>query len=110
VTWSQGQQRWVKDPPDQPGYNFVWSPQWQVQMHQPETWGWVQFSTTQGEVHVHARLAAPPAAYWGCGYFIADPVLPISEDKGLGVVTGALSVIPLHSMCGAEYCEDSVMP
>jgi hypothetical protein len=52
VTWSEGQQRWVKDPADQPGYNFVWSPQWQVQMHQPETWGWLQFSTTPGGLHV----------------------------------------------------------
>lgn len=52
VTWSEGQQRWVKDPPDQPGYNFVWSSQWQVQMHQPETWGWLQFSTTPGKLHV----------------------------------------------------------
>jgi hypothetical protein len=48
VTWSEQQQRYVKEPPDQPGYNFVWSPQWQVQMHQPETWGYVQFSTATG--------------------------------------------------------------
>lgn len=49
VTWSAEQQRYVKEPADQPGYNFVWSPQWQVQMHQPETWGYLQFSTTPGD-------------------------------------------------------------
>ncbi|MBI3466517.1 MAG: carbohydrate-binding family 9-like protein, partial [Planctomycetes bacterium] len=25
--------------------NWVWSPQWTVNMHRPETWGYVQFST-----------------------------------------------------------------
>ena len=49
VTWSDEQQRYVKQPPDRPGYNWVWSPQWQVQMHQPETWGYVQFTDTKGE-------------------------------------------------------------
>jgi hypothetical protein len=49
VTWSEDQQRYVKQPPDQPGYNWVWSPQWQVAMHQPETWGYVQFEDTPGE-------------------------------------------------------------
>jgi hypothetical protein len=34
----------LQDPPDQPGYNWVWAPQWQVQMHQPETWGYLQFA------------------------------------------------------------------
>jgi hypothetical protein len=48
VTWSEEQHRYVKTPPDQPGYNWVWSPQWQVQMHQPETWGYVQFDDTPG--------------------------------------------------------------
>lgn len=48
VTWSDQQQRYVKEPTDQPGYNFVWSPQWQVQMHQPETWGFLQFTDALG--------------------------------------------------------------
>lgn len=48
VTFSEQEQRYVKDPLDQPGYNFVWSPQWQVQMHQPETWGYLQFEGTPG--------------------------------------------------------------
>lgn len=38
----------VQDPADQPGYNWVWSPQWQVAMHQPETWGYLQFADTPG--------------------------------------------------------------
>jgi hypothetical protein len=25
--------------------NWVWSPQWKINMHRPETWGYVQFST-----------------------------------------------------------------
>lgn len=30
-----------------PEHNWVWSPQGVVAMHQPETWGYVQFSTTK---------------------------------------------------------------
>jgi hypothetical protein len=39
----------LQDPPNQPGYNWVWAPQWQVQMHQPETWGYLQFSDMPAE-------------------------------------------------------------
>jgi hypothetical protein len=30
-----------------PEYNWVWSPQGVIAMHQPETWGYVQFSTSE---------------------------------------------------------------
>ncbi|QZT36838.1 carbohydrate-binding family 9-like protein [Halosquirtibacter xylanolyticus] len=37
-----------------PEHNWVWSPQGVIAMHQPETWGLVQFSNeTQGEVAFH---------------------------------------------------------
>ena len=29
-----------------PEYNWVWSPQWVINMHEPEHWGFVKFSTT----------------------------------------------------------------
>lgn len=61
VTWDDQQQRYIKDPADQPGYNFVWSPQWQVQMHQPETWGYLQFSSTPGEPHQVKLKAVKPS-------------------------------------------------
>ena len=33
-----------------PEYNWVWSPQWKISMHEPELWGYVYFSTkTVGE-------------------------------------------------------------
>lgn len=67
VTWSEEQQRYNKEPPDQPGYNFVWAPQWQVQMHQPETWGYVQFSTSSG--------GCVPATVWSWGLHGAGGVL-----------------------------------
>jgi hypothetical protein len=31
--------------PDRPEYNWVWSPQGVVDMHRPETWGYVQFTS-----------------------------------------------------------------
>ncbi|GBF90662.1 hypothetical protein Rsub_03234 [Raphidocelis subcapitata] len=43
VKWDAKAGRYAKDPPNQEPYNFVWSPQYQVAMHQPETWGYVQF-------------------------------------------------------------------
>lgn len=33
--------------PNRPEDNWVWSPQWTVNMHRPETWGYVQFSTAK---------------------------------------------------------------
>jgi hypothetical protein len=37
-----GQYRKVKGKPED---NWVWSPQWVIDMHRPELWGYVQFST-----------------------------------------------------------------
>ncbi len=40
--------------------NWVWSPQWVVDMHRPETWGYVQFSTRKpGKEQFH------PDPAWG---------------------------------------------
>ena len=40
--------------------NWVWSPQGVVDMHRPETWGFVQFSTAQpGSVSFHPDPAGP---------------------------------------------------
>ncbi len=46
--------------PDTPEHNWVWSPQGAVDMHRPERWGYVQFST------------APP----GTAVFRPDPSAP----------------------------------
>ncbi|GAX79277.1 hypothetical protein CEUSTIGMA_g6717.t1 [Chlamydomonas eustigma] len=45
VTWDKENKVYVKDPPDQSKNNWVWSPQWEVNMHKPELWGYVQFSS-----------------------------------------------------------------
>lgn len=31
--------------PNQPEHNWVWSPQWAIDMHRPEWWGYVEFVT-----------------------------------------------------------------
>lgn len=72
VTWSEEQQRYVKEPPDQPGYNWVWSPQWQVQMHQPETWGFVQFSTVSVEEAAASPASFTPEATWPARALLMD--------------------------------------
>ncbi len=30
--------------PERPEHNWVWSPQWQIDMHQPEHWGYLEFA------------------------------------------------------------------
>jgi hypothetical protein len=52
-----------KKVPDRPEDNWVWSPQGVVDMHRPERWGFVQFST-----------AAP-----GSAQFHPDPALPARD-------------------------------
>ena len=47
--------------PATPEDNWVWSPQWVVDMHQPEMWGYVQLST-KTEGHVAFR----PDPSWPC--------------------------------------------
>ena len=42
VTWDPERGAYFKDPPDQNESNWVWSPQWEVAMHKPELWGYVQ--------------------------------------------------------------------
>jgi hypothetical protein len=49
--------------PGRPEHNWVWSPQGVIDMHRPEKWGYVQFST------------APP----GRAKFRPDPTLPVRE-------------------------------
>jgi hypothetical protein len=36
----EGQYRKI---PDRPEHNWVWSPQWMIDMHQPEHWGYLEF-------------------------------------------------------------------
>ncbi len=57
---SGGQYRKV---PKTPEDNWVWSPQWAIDMHRPEHWGYVQFS------------AAPP----GQAVFLPDAAGPIRD-------------------------------
>ncbi|KAL6745800.1 hypothetical protein V8C86DRAFT_2966537, partial [Haematococcus lacustris] len=50
VEWDEGAGAYRKQPAEQQEDNWVWSPQWAIAMHQPETWGYLQFGP------------APPAA------------------------------------------------
>lgn len=48
--WSEEEGRYVKEPMDQSESNWVWSPMYEVAMHKPELWGYVQFSSKRGHV------------------------------------------------------------
>ncbi len=46
--------------PNTPEDNWVWSPQGVIDMHRPETWGYVQFSTAQpGKARFHPDVTYP---------------------------------------------------
>lgn len=46
--------------PNRPEHNWVWSPQGVIDMHQPERWGYVQFSAAPtGRVAFHPDPSAP---------------------------------------------------
>jgi hypothetical protein len=46
--------------PDRPEHNWVWSPQGAIDMHRPERWGYLQFSTGKpGEVAFQPDPAGP---------------------------------------------------
>uniref|UniRef100_A0A383VZY3 Carbohydrate-binding domain-containing protein n=1 Tax=Tetradesmus obliquus TaxID=3088 RepID=A0A383VZY3_TETOB len=83
VTWDEQLQTYVKEPADQPGYNWVWAPQWQVQMHQPETWGYLQFSDAYAELHTLGSSNSDSSSGGGdskarscADEFVADPTWP----------------------------------
>jgi len=46
---------WYQKIKGKPEDNWVWSPQWVVDMHRPETWGYVQFSTQKPGTKVAFR-------------------------------------------------------
>lgn len=43
--------------PDRPEHNWVWSPQWQINMHCPEFWGFLVFADEKSVAH-------PQPTYW----------------------------------------------
>ena len=56
--------------PGRPEHNWVWSPQWAIDMHRPELWGYVQFSTkTAGPVRMAADASWPARAWLHTVYY-----------------------------------------
>lgn len=60
IDLSNGQYQKV---PGNPEDNWVWTPQWAVNMHRPETWGFVQFSTGAPGMATYRPDPADPARY-----------------------------------------------
>lgn len=50
--------------PGRPEHNWVWSPQYTVNMHRPETWGYIEFRNARGSVR-NARDALVRKDPWG---------------------------------------------
>lgn len=47
-----------------PEYNWVWSPQGMISMHEPETWGYVYFSTQKVKSNVHFKIPNDEKIKW----------------------------------------------
>ncbi|HKK77398.1 MAG TPA: carbohydrate-binding family 9-like protein [Saprospiraceae bacterium] len=84
---------------NRPEENWVWSPQGVVDMHRPETWGYVQFTETKvGEKNIPFRVNPEEKIKWALwqlyhqqyiyrqkhGFFTADrSLLTLPDIKGL---------------------------
>jgi alpha-mannosidase len=69
--------------------NWVWSPQGVVDMHQPEHWGYVEFSATRADQRPPTPKALPPAA--------AAPVAPAEPVLSGYLADVAGATIAYHS-------------
>ncbi len=58
---------WYQKVKGMPEDNWVWSPQWVIDMHRPETWGYVQFST-----RAPGKEAFRPDPAWGVKCVLQD--------------------------------------
>ncbi len=79
--------------PNKPEDNWVWSPQYAVDMHRPEMWGYVQFSTETRKKKAPAFAPDPSWAardylmhvYWANkAYFRAHKRYATPQELGLG--------------------------
>jgi len=61
--------------------NWVWSPQWVVNMHQPETWGFVQFSTAAPGKTAFRPDPAGPAKHLLHRIYYAQKVFKKAHDR-----------------------------
>jgi hypothetical protein len=78
----------IRKVPDRPEYNWVWSPQGVIDMHRPEKWGYVQFST------------APP----GTAKYVPDPAIP-SRDLLMQIYYAQRAFRDKHKRWAAAWPE-----
>ena len=58
--------------PNTPEDNWVWSPQGAIDMHRPEHWGYVQFSTAAPGQAAYRPTRPVPFAIDSCRYYYAQ--------------------------------------
>jgi hypothetical protein len=95
--------------PGTPEDNWVWSPQWTVDMHQPELWGYLQFSAAgEGIVPFRndslwsARMALY-RVYRAEKSFYAGQRRYSTDFGSLGIATGWQDVVPSIRLQGDGY-------
>eukprot|EP00195_Chlamydomonas_chlamydogama_P010478 CAMPEP_0202899086 /NCGR_PEP_ID=MMETSP1392-20130828/7420_1 /ASSEMBLY_ACC=CAM_ASM_000868 /TAXON_ID=225041 /ORGANISM="Chlamydomonas chlamydogama, Strain SAG 11-48b" /LENGTH=392 /DNA_ID=CAMNT_0049585183 /DNA_START=90 /DNA_END=1268 /DNA_ORIENTATION=+ len=86
MRWDAASRTYVKEPPGQSEHNWVWSPQWEIAMHKPEYWGYVQFSDKEATQLAGAGPTATEDTSVGAvgavgavgpDQFVPDPSWPI---------------------------------
>lgn len=70
--------------PGLPEENWVWSPQGVIDMHRPETWGYVQFSTSEPGTDAFARDPAEPVRMYLMSVYHAQRAYKESNGRWAG--------------------------
>jgi hypothetical protein len=82
--------------PNRPEDNWVWSPQWVINMHRPETWGYVQFVSGPPGSAEYRPDASGPIRHWLHRVYYAqasrkskkEPFAADLKELGLEVAAG----------------------
>ncbi|MEM9325728.1 MAG: carbohydrate-binding family 9-like protein [Bacteroidota bacterium] len=86
-----------------PEYNWVWSPQGAIAMHQPETWAFVQFSQTSAGQKVEFKQDLDDATKWALRQIY---YAQLSYKERLGTYASDLSTlnVPNFSRDAIQFC------
>jgi hypothetical protein len=86
-----------------PEHNWVWSPQWAIDMHRPEMWGYVQFSTSsRGPVSFKADPSWPARAWLYDAYYAQRAFKTRNSRYARSLAELGIDIPPASGLSGAE--------
>ncbi len=100
--------------PNRPEHNWVWSPQGMIDMHQPERWGYVQFSRQSPEKAVFVPDASIAARAFLMSVYRAQRAFQdrtkrfASTFVELGIPVPTLQMQPSLQLRGADFVASAI--